>query len=189
MCLVEQHRRSSMNSEHCARRLFKVCTICNTASTLIETNHTDHASSILIALRKTADSLVMFVDLMGKESAMPCFGSGVSQVVNALRLRFQLQLSEAQAEVFVDTDLIDKSMGRYVFDHSFPVIFDLLMCICVPFLSYTLRLLLCILIHTCSCEYTFTYFADLSLPWERKQQYSYYTRMYDAFQYRTQGIY
>ena len=55
----------------------------------------------------------MFVDLMGKESAMPCFGSGVSQVVTQLRTRFQLQLSEAEAETFVDTDLIGKSLGRY----------------------------------------------------------------------------
>ncbi|EPS38369.1 hypothetical protein H072_7910 [Dactylellina haptotyla CBS 200.50] len=81
------------------------------------------------ALRKSADNLIMMVEIMGKESAMPCFGVGVVQVVGALRTRFQLQLSQDEAEAFVENDLIAKSIG------------------------------------------------------------SYYTRMYDAFQYRTQGIY
>ncbi|KAK6543908.1 Phosphatidylinositol 4-kinase pik1alpha (PI4-kinase)(PtdIns-4-kinase) [Orbilia ellipsospora] len=81
------------------------------------------------ALRKSADNLIMMVEIMGKESAMPCFGVGVVQVVGALRARFQLQLSQDEAEAFVENDLITKSIG------------------------------------------------------------SYYTRMYDTFQYRTQGIY
>ncbi|EWC46982.1 hypothetical protein DRE_03744 [Drechslerella stenobrocha 248] len=81
------------------------------------------------ALRKSADNLIMMVEIMGKESAMPCFGVGVVQVVSALRARFQLHLSQDEAEAFVENDVIAKSIG------------------------------------------------------------SYYTRMYDAFQYRTQGIY
>ncbi|KAK6348352.1 Phosphatidylinositol 4-kinase pik1alpha (PI4-kinase)(PtdIns-4-kinase) [Orbilia javanica] len=81
------------------------------------------------ALRKSADNLIMMVEIMGKESAMPCFGVGVVQVVGALRARFQLHLSQDEAEAFVENDLIAKSIG------------------------------------------------------------SYYTRMYDTFQYRTQGIY
>jgi len=64
------------------------------------------------ALRKAGDNLIMLVELMGKESRMPCFASGVAYVTAQLRQRFQLQLSEAEAEAFVDV-LIQKSMGSY----------------------------------------------------------------------------
>ncbi|KAI1247762.1 hypothetical protein MGN70_011655 [Eutypa lata] len=81
------------------------------------------------ALRRSADNIVDLVSMMGRESSMPCFSSGVAQATNALRQRFQLHLSADEAENFVETDLITKSLG------------------------------------------------------------SYYTRLYDTFQYRTQGIY
>ncbi|KAK4231580.1 putative phosphatidylinositol 4-kinase [Podospora fimiseda] len=81
------------------------------------------------ALRRSADNIIDLVAMMGRESKMPCFGAGVTQVTAALRQRFQLQLSADEAEQFVETDLIGKSLG------------------------------------------------------------SYYTRLYDTFQYRTQGIY
>ncbi|RPB22256.1 hypothetical protein L211DRAFT_789123 [Terfezia boudieri ATCC MYA-4762] len=81
------------------------------------------------ALRKRSDVLVDLVEMMGRESRMPCFLSGVGYATTCLRQRFQLQLSEQEAEVFVDDHLINKSLG------------------------------------------------------------SYYTRAYDAFQYRSQGIY
>ncbi|KAL2123353.1 hypothetical protein VTJ04DRAFT_3808 [Mycothermus thermophilus] len=81
------------------------------------------------ALRRSADNIIDLVAMMGRESKMPCFGAGVQQVTAALRGRFQLQLSKDEAEQFVETDLIGKSLG------------------------------------------------------------SYYTRLYDTFQYRTQGIY
>ncbi|KAL2256691.1 hypothetical protein VTK26DRAFT_1268 [Humicola hyalothermophila] len=81
------------------------------------------------ALRRSADNIIDLVSMMGRESAMPCYGAGVTQVTTALRQRFQLQLSADEAEQFVETDLIAKSLG------------------------------------------------------------SYYTRLYDTFQYRTQGIY
>ncbi|KAK4155208.1 phosphatidylinositol 4-kinase [Chaetomidium leptoderma] len=81
------------------------------------------------ALRRSADNIIDMVAMMGRESKMPCFGAGVTQVTTALRQRFQLQLSADEAEQFVETDLIAKSLG------------------------------------------------------------SYYTRLYDTFQYRTQGIY
>ncbi|KXX73683.1 Phosphatidylinositol 4-kinase PIK1a [Madurella mycetomatis] len=81
------------------------------------------------ALRRSADNIIDLVSMMGRESKMPCFGAGVTQVTTALRQRFQLQLSADEAEQFVETDLIAKSLG------------------------------------------------------------SYYTRLYDTFQYRTQGIY
>ncbi|KAK3368222.1 kinase-like domain-containing protein [Podospora didyma] len=81
------------------------------------------------ALRRSADNIIDLVSIMGRESKMPCYGAGVAQVTTALRQRFQLHLSADEAEQFVETDLIAKSLG------------------------------------------------------------SYYTRLYDTFQYRTQGIY
>ena len=64
------------------------------------------------ALRKDAERIIMLVDLMGRESKMPCFAAGVSQAVNALRARFMLHLSKDEAESFVD-ELIHKSLGSY----------------------------------------------------------------------------
>ncbi|KAF2456548.1 kinase-like domain-containing protein [Lineolata rhizophorae] len=80
------------------------------------------------ALRKDAERLVGLVEMMGRESRMPCFAAGGQQATGALRSRFVLQLSREEAEGFVE-ELIGKSLG------------------------------------------------------------SYYTRLYDTFQYRTQGIY
>jgi phosphatidylinositol 4-kinase len=50
---------------------------------------------------------------MGRESKMPCFQYGVQQATNSLRQRFQLQLSADEAEQYVETDLIGKSLGSY----------------------------------------------------------------------------
>ncbi|PSN74661.1 kinase-like protein [Corynespora cassiicola Philippines] len=80
------------------------------------------------ALRKEAERLIMLVDMMGRQSKMPCFAAGAAGVTNSLRARMMLHLSKEEAEVFVD-ELVAKSVG------------------------------------------------------------SYYTRLYDTFQYRTQGIY
>ncbi|KAI9843627.1 MAG: Phosphatidylinositol 4-kinase pik1alpha (PI4-kinase)(PtdIns-4-kinase) [Sclerophora amabilis] len=65
------------------------------------------------ALRKSADSLITFVDIMGKESKMPCYSVGVAQATSTLRQRFQLQMSQDEAEQFVETDLVGKSIGSY----------------------------------------------------------------------------
>jgi hypothetical protein len=65
------------------------------------------------ALRRSADNLVDLVNIMGKGSKMPCFSYGVLQATNSLRQRFQLQLSADEAEQFVETDLIGKSLGSY----------------------------------------------------------------------------
>ncbi|KAH8673953.1 phosphatidylinositol 4-kinase PIK1 [Xylariales sp. PMI_506] len=81
------------------------------------------------ALRRSADNIIDLVSMIGRDSKMPCFAVGVPYVVTTLRQRFQLHLSAEEAESFVETDLIAKSLG------------------------------------------------------------SYYTRLYDTFQYRTQGIY
>ncbi|KAF2477432.1 phosphatidylinositol 4-kinase-like protein PIK1 [Lindgomyces ingoldianus] len=80
------------------------------------------------SLRREAERLIMLVDMMGKQSKLPCFAAGGAGVTNALRARMMLHLSKEEADVFVD-ELIAKSVG------------------------------------------------------------SYYTRLYDTFQYRTQGIY
>ncbi|KAI0180387.1 phosphatidylinositol 3 [Hypoxylon sp. FL1284] len=81
------------------------------------------------ALRRSADNIIDLVSMMGLDSSMPCFAVGVGNVMMTLRQRFQLHLSADEAETYVETDLIQKSLG------------------------------------------------------------SYYTRLYDTFQYRTQGIY
>ncbi|CZT03322.1 related to phosphatidylinositol 4-kinase [Rhynchosporium graminicola] len=65
------------------------------------------------ALRRSADNLIDLVNMMGRESKMPCFSYGVLQATNSLRQRFQLQLSADEAEQFVETDLIGKSLGSY----------------------------------------------------------------------------
>ncbi|EPQ62248.1 Bgt-1125 [Blumeria graminis f. sp. tritici] len=62
------------------------------------------------ALRRSADHLIDLVNIMGRESKMPCFSYGVQQAVANLRQRFQLQLSADEAEQFVETDLIGKNM-------------------------------------------------------------------------------
>jgi hypothetical protein len=56
---------------------------------------------------------VDLVELMGKESRMPCFSSGVAYATTQLRQRFQLHLSEAEAGTFVDDVLIRGSLGSY----------------------------------------------------------------------------
>ena len=70
----------------------------------------DHSS---LALRRSADNIIDLVSMMGRESNMPCFSAGVAQATNALRQRFQLHLSADEAEAFVETDLITKSLGSY----------------------------------------------------------------------------
>ncbi len=44
---------------------------------------------------------------------MPCFSVGAAQATTMLRQRFQLQLSADEAEQFVETDLVAKSLGSY----------------------------------------------------------------------------
>ena len=66
-----------------------------------------------IALRRSADNIIDLVSLMGKDSKMPCYSSGAVNTTNYLRQRFQLQLSADEAERFVETDLIAKSLGSY----------------------------------------------------------------------------
>jgi phosphatidylinositol 4-kinase B len=64
------------------------------------------------ALRKDAERIVMLVELMGKESRMPCFAGGIESVKISLRARFRLELSKEEAEGYVD-ELVAKSVGSY----------------------------------------------------------------------------
>jgi phosphatidylinositol 4-kinase B len=64
------------------------------------------------ALRREAEKLVSLVDVMGRQSQMPCFASGGAQAVNALRARFVLHLTKEESESFVE-ELIQKSAGSY----------------------------------------------------------------------------
>lgn len=51
--------------------------------------------------------------MMGRDSKMPCFVAGMTQTTANLRQRFQLHLSAEDAEQFVETELIAKSLGSY----------------------------------------------------------------------------
>ena len=64
------------------------------------------------ALRREAERGVMPVELMGRESRMPCFAGGVVNVVAALRARFVLDRSERDVEGFID-ELVGKAAGSY----------------------------------------------------------------------------
>ncbi|KAI1807973.1 kinase-like domain-containing protein [Daldinia bambusicola] len=65
------------------------------------------------ALRRSADKIVDLVSMMGLDSKMPCYAAGVTQATATLKQRFQLHLSADEAENFVETDLITKSLGSY----------------------------------------------------------------------------
>jgi phosphatidylinositol 4-kinase len=66
-----------------------------------------------LALRKEAEKLLSLVEIMGRQSQMPCFAAaGGPQAVHALRARFVLHLSREEAEGFVD-ELVQKSAGSY----------------------------------------------------------------------------
>jgi phosphatidylinositol 4-kinase B len=65
-----------------------------------------------LALRRDAEKLISLVDIMGRQSQMPCFASGGAQAVNSLRARFVLHLSKEESESFVE-ELIQKSTGSY----------------------------------------------------------------------------
>ena len=66
-----------------------------------------------LALRKESDRLLSLVEIMGRQSSMPCFAAaGGQQAVNALRARFVMHLNNKEAEEFV-SELIAKSAGSY----------------------------------------------------------------------------
>ena len=62
------------------------------------------------ALRKNCDHLINIVDLMQKDSSLPCFKNG-AQTSILLKQRLQLDLSDEECDAFVETGLIGKSIG------------------------------------------------------------------------------
>ncbi|KAI8393409.1 kinase-like domain-containing protein [Radiomyces spectabilis] len=54
-----------------------------------------------LAVRKHSENILLLVEMMCRDSKLPCFQNG-DQTVQQLRDRFQLHLTEPQAEEFVD---------------------------------------------------------------------------------------
>lgn len=54
-----------------------------------------------LAVRKHCENIILLVEMMCKDNKLPCFQNG-EQTVQQLRDRFHLQLTEPQAEEFVD---------------------------------------------------------------------------------------
>ncbi|ANB12800.1 1-phosphatidylinositol 4-kinase [Sugiyamaella lignohabitans] len=61
-------------------------------------------------LRKHAESIIILVEMMSRDSNLPCFSSGPATSLQ-LRQRFQLHLSDTEVDQFVDNVLIQKSLG------------------------------------------------------------------------------
>lgn len=61
-------------------------------------------------VRKEAENIIILVDMMQKDSGLPCFASGAS-TAQQLRQRFQLQMSDSEVDNFVEYQLIQKSFG------------------------------------------------------------------------------
>ena len=72
----------------------------------------DSMKAAFQALRRNAERIVMLVELMGRESRMPCYSGGIVNVVAALRARFVSEKSKEEAGQWVE-DLIAKSVGSY----------------------------------------------------------------------------
>lgn len=62
-------------------------------------------------LRQHADEFVTFVDIMSKESKLPCFMSG-PQTAQQLKARFVLHLNDEEADQFIEK-LVFKSAGSF----------------------------------------------------------------------------
>lgn len=63
-----------------------------------------------IALRRNSTQLICLVDMMQKDSSLPCFKNGPQTSV-LLKQRLQLDLSDEECNNFVETTLIGKSLG------------------------------------------------------------------------------
>lgn len=62
------------------------------------------------AIRKEHERVITMVEIMQKDSNLPCFGSG-ENTSNLLKQRLQLTLSEDECDAFVENNLIGKSLG------------------------------------------------------------------------------
>ncbi|ORZ05102.1 kinase-like domain-containing protein [Absidia repens] len=63
------------------------------------------------ALRKYGDNILLLVEMMSKNSNLPCFKDNPDQVLLQLRGRFQFHLTDHQLDMFVD-NLISSSYGN-----------------------------------------------------------------------------
>ncbi|WPK27782.1 hypothetical protein PUMCH_005182 [Australozyma saopauloensis] len=63
-----------------------------------------------LSLREEGEQIINMVELMQKDSTLPCFNNGENTSV-LLKQRLQLHLSETEAAEFVETVLIGKSLG------------------------------------------------------------------------------
>lgn len=61
-------------------------------------------------IRKEAESIIILVEMMQRDSTLPCFASGAA-TAQQLRQRFQLQMSDSEVDNFVEYQLIQKSSG------------------------------------------------------------------------------
>lgn len=61
-------------------------------------------------IRKEAESIIILVEMMQRDSTLPCFASGPA-TAQQLRQRFQLHMSEQEVDNFVEHMLIQKSLG------------------------------------------------------------------------------
>jgi len=64
------------------------------------------------AARKHCDRIITLVELMQKDSALPCFAVSGEQTANQLRERFQPSLTHSLIGEHVDR-LIDSSLGSH----------------------------------------------------------------------------
>lgn len=62
------------------------------------------------ALRKESDRIINMVEIMQKDSNLPCFNNGDNTSV-LLKNRLQLQLKDEEVDEFVEISLIGKSLG------------------------------------------------------------------------------
>jgi phosphatidylinositol 4-kinase len=62
------------------------------------------------AVRRHAEDIIMLVEMMSRDSTLPCFSAGAATSLQ-LRQRFQLHLSDPEVDQFVESVLIQKSYG------------------------------------------------------------------------------
>lgn len=65
-----------------------------------------------LALRKHADHIILMVEMMGKDSRLPCFYSGEAAVQH-LKERFQLSFTESQVTDFIERLIASSSLNMF----------------------------------------------------------------------------
>lgn len=63
-------------------------------------------------VRKEAERIIMIVELMARDSRLPCFALG-EEAANQLRQRFQLSLSAEQSDEFVDRLILNSAGSAF----------------------------------------------------------------------------